>query len=121
MYLEGWTVYTYFPATYRSHHLMISYGPGLIIIEGSWSSTEEYFARGSATLLEGNTPRLDSSCAALTDRDSIIVTGGKGGEKNRVQAWEFSLKTGYWDRLPHIPYGGRYEHACTFFSQVPSK
>ena len=92
---------------------MISYGPGLLIIGGSWSSTVEYFAQGSATLLE-------SSCAALTDRDSIIVTGGKGGEKNRVQAWEFSLKTGYWERLPDIPYGGRYEHACTFFSQVPS-
>ena len=42
----------------------------------------EYFARGSATLLEGNTPRLDSSCAALTDRDSIIVTEGeRSGEK----------------------------------------
>ena len=117
MYLEGWTVYTYFLAAYRGHHLMISYGPGLLIIGGSWSSTVEYFAQGSATLLEGNTPRLDSSCAALTDRDSIIVTEGGG---NRVQAWEFSLKTGYWDRLPDIPYGGRYEHACTFFSQVAS-
>jgi len=113
---QNWETFTP-PKAYRSHHLMISYGPGLLIIGGSWTSTVEYFAQGSATLLEGNTPRLDSSCAALTDRDSIIVTGGKGGEKNRVQAWEFSLKTGYWDRLPDIPYGGRYEHACTFFSQ----
>ena len=120
MYVEGKTVYVYFPAEYRSSHLMISYGPGLLIIGGSWSSTVEYFVQGSATLLEGNTPRLDSSCAALTDRDSIIVTGGKGGKTNRAQAWEFSLKTGYWDRLPDIPYGGRYQHACTFFSQVVS-
>jgi len=113
---QYWETFTP-PKEYRSSHLMISYGPGLLIIGGSWSSTVEYFVQGSATLLEGNTPRLDSSCAALTDRDSIIVTGGKGGKTNRAQAWEFSLKTGYWDRLPDIPYGGRYQHACTFFSQ----
>ena len=98
--------------------MMISYGPGMIMIGGSWSTTVEYFNQGAVTLLDGKTPRLENSCATLTDRDSIIITGGKGGETNRVQAWEFSLLTGSWYRLPDIPGGGRYEHSCAFFSQV---
>ena len=98
--------------------MMISYGPGMIMIGGTWSKTVEYFNQAISTLLDGKTPRLENSCAALTDRDSIIVTGGKGGETYRVQAWEFSLVTGVWERLPDIPGGGRYQHVCAFFSQV---
>ena len=97
---------------------MVSYGQGFIMIGGTWSKTVEYFFQGDATLLEGTTPRLENSCAVLTDTDSIIITGGKGGTKYRVQAWEFSLQTGIWTRLTDIPEGGRYEHACTFFNQV---
>ena len=101
--------------------MMISYGTGMIMIGGTWSTTVEYFNQGVSTLLDGKTPKLDSSCAALTDRESIIITGGKGGETNRVQAWEFSLQTGIWTKLPDIPGGGRYEHSCAFLSQVSRK
>jgi len=113
---QNWETFTS-PKVYRSNHMMISYGTGMIMIGGTWSTTVEYFKQGVSTLLDGKTPRLDSSCAALTDRESIIITGGKGGETNRVQAWEFSLQTGIWTKLPDIPGGGRYEHSCAFLSQ----
>merc|ERR1711887_225150 len=87
------------------------------MIGGTWSKTVEYFDQEKSTLLDGKTPRLENACAALTDRDSIVITGGKGGENYRAQAWEFSLITGVWERLPDIPEGGRYQHACTFLSQ----
>jgi len=112
----GWEKFTS-PKAYRSNHMMVSYGQGFIMIGGTWSKTVEYFFQGDATLLDGTTPRLENSCAVLTDTDSIIITGGKGGTKYRVQAWEFSLQTGIWTPLTDIPEGGRYEHACTFFNQ----
>ena len=89
----------------------------MLVIGGTWSKTVEYFTQDRATLLDGKTPRVESSCAALTDRDSIIITGGEGGETYRAQAWEFSLVTGAWTRLPDLP-GGRYQHACAFTSMV---
>ena len=98
----------------RSHHSMVSYGPGALILGGHLSNSVEYLYNGTSETLRGRVPRLDSSCAVLSDRDSVIITGGVTAPS---QAWEFSLASGAWSRLPDVPAGGRYSHACTFVTR----
>ena len=93
---------------------MVSYGPGALIFGGHLSNSVEYLYNGTSETLRGRVPRLDSSCAVLSDRDSVIITGGV---TSPAQAWEFSLASGDWSRLPDVPAGGRYSHACAFVSR----
>ena len=66
---------------------MVSYGPGALIFGGHLSNSVEYLYNGTSETLRGRVPRLDSSCAVLSDRDSVIITGGVTAPS---QAWEFS-------------------------------
>ena len=93
---------------------MVSYGPGVLIFGGQLSNAVEYLHDGTSQTLKGRVPRLTSSCATLSDRDSVIITGGLTSPS---QAWEFSLTTGDWSRLPDVPEGGRYSHACSWISR----
>ena len=97
---------------------MLSFGQGVLILGGTWSKSAEFMFEGSQKLLDGETPRLENSCAVETNRDSVIITGGKGGHAYRRQTWELSLVTGNWKRLPDIPDFGRYQHSCAFIYQV---
>ena len=74
----------------------------------------EYLFNSSIEILEGRVPKIDSSCAVLTDRDSVILTGGVTSSS---QSWEFDLVSGDWRRLRDLPDGGRYKHACTFINR----
>ena len=98
----------------RSCHSMIAYGPGALLFGGHFSNSVEYLYNSSSEILEGRVPRIDSSCAVLTDRDSVILTGGV---TTSTQSWEFDLVSGDWRRLPGLPGGGLYKHACTFLNR----
>ena len=93
---------------------MVSYGPGALILGGHLSNSVEYLYNGTSVTLRGRVPRLDSSCAVLSDRDTVIITGGVTAP---AQAWEFSLSSGDWSRLPDVPAGGRYRHSCAFVTR----
>lgn len=93
---------------------MVSYGEGMLVLGGRWSDSVEWVYNQQASLLEGRVPRLESSCSVLTDRQSVITTGGVSAPS---QTWEFHLLTGAWTELAAVPDGGRYKHSCTFISQ----
>ena len=92
---------------------MVSYGEGMLILGGRWSDSVEYVINRRSEVLEGRVPRLESSCSLLTDRQTIITTGGGAAAS---QAWEFHLLTGDWTELAAVPDGGRYQHSCTFLN-----
>ena len=92
---------------------MVSYGEGMLVLGGRWGDSVEWVHSQRAVLLEGKVPRLESSCSVLTDRQSVITTGGVSAPG---QAWEFSLLSGDWTELAAVPGGGRYQHSCTFSS-----
>ena len=92
---------------------MVSYGEGMLILGGRWTDSVEYALNHSSVLLEGRVPRMESSCSVLTDRQTIITTGGVTAPS---QAWEFHLVSGDWTELAAVPDGGRYKHSCTFLN-----
>ena len=92
---------------------MVSYGAGMLILGGRWSNTVEYATNYRSEVLEGRVPRMESSCSVLTDRNSIITTGGMSA---KTQAWSFDLVTGEWSSLASVPDGGRYKHSCAFLN-----
>jgi len=105
---------------YRSGHFMVeiegAHGADLVM-GGAWSRKVEVLVNETSFLLQDSSsspPRLENSCAASSDRGTIIVTGGKGGQENRKQVWEYN---GSWSQLSDMPDSGRYEHTCTFISQ----
>ena len=92
---------------------MVSYGEGMLILGGRWAASVEYVHHHQSEVLEGSSPRMESSCSVLTDRSTIITTGGVSAP---TQAWSFDLVTGDWRSLAAVPDGGRYKHSCTFLS-----
>lgn len=109
---------------YRRGHFMAEIegaNGAVLVMGGAWSQDVEVLVNETSFLLQDSSsspPRLENSCAASSDRGSIIVTGGKGGQDNRKQVWEYN---GSWTQLPDMPDSGRYEHACTFISQEGRK
>ena len=100
-------------AGYRSRHSMVSYGEGMLILGGRWAASVEYVHHHQSQVLEGSSPRMESSCSVLTDRSTIITTGGVSAP---TQAWSFDLVTGDWRSLAAVPDGGRYKHSCVFLN-----
>ena len=93
---------------------MVSYGPGVLMFGGRYSDSVEYLLNGTTQLLGGKVPNFDLSCSTVTSRNTVIFTGGLNSP---TSTWEFDIMTGAWFRLPHVPGGGRYAHACSFVNR----
>jgi len=105
--------------SYRTGHIMAeiqSSGGAVLLMGGEWSRSNELVVNGKSFPQESSSsdPWIKSSCAVTTDLGTIIVTGGKGGDTNNKQVWEFN---GSWNKLVDMPDKGRYDHACTFISK----